>query len=98
MAQTKFPLGQVYITRGVNDEVATDETFAKFVWDSLKRHARGDWGDLCQEDKKENELSLKEGFGSSQPTSMTVKKSGSSPRQTGLPLRFYSQKSIERRW
>jgi len=29
---------------------------------SLKRHANGDWGDLCQEDIEENELSLKEGF------------------------------------
>ena len=28
----------------------------------LSRHLRGDWGDLCQEDKTENELSLKHGF------------------------------------
>jgi hypothetical protein len=28
----------------------------------LSRHLRGDWGDLCQEDKTENELSLKYGF------------------------------------
>jgi len=28
----------------------------------LSRHLRGDWGDLCQEDKAENELSLKHGF------------------------------------
>jgi hypothetical protein len=28
----------------------------------LLRHLRGDWGDLCQEDKTENELSLKHGF------------------------------------
>jgi hypothetical protein len=25
-------------------------------------HSRGDWGDLCQDDKTENELSLKYGF------------------------------------
>lgn len=25
----------------------------------LSRHLRGDWGDLCQDDKAENELSLK---------------------------------------
>jgi len=28
----------------------------------LSRHLRGDWGDLCQEDQTENELSLKYGF------------------------------------
>ena len=57
-----FGLGQVVMTRGVNDKVADDEGFAKFVFDSLKRHASGDWGDLCEEDQKENELSLKQGF------------------------------------
>lgn len=46
------------MTRGVNDLVAENEEFAKFVWDSLKRHAMGDWGDLDEEDKKENEFSL----------------------------------------
>lgn len=58
----KFKLGQLVWTRGVNDKVADDERFAKFVTDSLKRHAKGDWGDMCDEDKQENELSLKEGF------------------------------------
>ena len=28
----------------------------------LSRHLRGDWGNLCQEEKTENELSLKHGF------------------------------------
>jgi hypothetical protein len=28
----------------------------------LSKHLRGDWGDLCQEDKAENELSLRSGF------------------------------------
>jgi len=55
---SKFELGQLLMTRGVNDLVAEDEEFAKFVWESLKGHAAGDWGDLSEEDKKENELSL----------------------------------------
>lgn len=46
------------MTRGINDLVAQDEEFARFVWESLKRHAAGDWGDLAKEDKKENEFSL----------------------------------------
>ena len=59
---TKIPLGQLVMTRGVNDRVADNTQFAKLVTESLARHAKGDWGDLCQEDKKENELSLKKGF------------------------------------
>ena len=59
---TRFTLGQLVFTRGVNDKVAADVQFARFVTESLRRHAKGDWGDLCQEDRKENELSLKKGF------------------------------------
>jgi len=55
-------MGRLLMTRGVNDLVSEDETFAKFVMDSLTRHRRGDWGDLTEEDKQENELSLKEGY------------------------------------
>jgi len=58
---TKFKFGKLMMTRGVNDKVAEDTGFAKFVTDSLKRHIRGDWGEMSQEDKDENELALKEG-------------------------------------
>jgi len=61
-AERKFPLGQIVMTRGVNDLVAENTEFAKFALESLRRHARGDWGDLGPEDKKENELSLRRGF------------------------------------
>jgi len=57
-----FKMGRLVMTRGVNDLVAENEAFAKFVMGSLARHQKGDWGDLGDEDKKENELSLKEGF------------------------------------
>jgi len=58
---SKFELGQLVWSRGVNDEVAKNEDFAKFVLASFRRHASGDWGDMCQEDKAENELALKQG-------------------------------------
>ena len=61
-AATRFSLGQLVFTRGVNDRVADDIQFAKLVTESLKRHVKGDWGNLCQEDKKENDFSLKNGF------------------------------------
>ena len=59
---TAFPLGQLVMTRGVNNLVADDEAFANFVTESLARHVKGDWGELSGEDKAENDLSLKEGF------------------------------------
>ena len=58
---TKFNLGQVVMTRGVNNEVADSSKFAKFALNSLRRHGVGDWGNICQEDKGENELALREG-------------------------------------
>jgi len=55
-----FPLGQLVMTRGVNDLVADDEAFAKFITESLNRHVKGDWENLTDEDKQENKLSLGE--------------------------------------
>jgi hypothetical protein len=54
----KFPLGQIMITRAINDRVADDIEFAKFVMNSLIRHTRGDWGDLCEEDKLLNDRAV----------------------------------------
>lgn len=59
--ESKFPLGQTVMTRGIADRVAVDAKFAEFTMQSLKRHTNGDWGDLCEGDKKENELALKQG-------------------------------------
>jgi len=53
----KFKLGQVVATPGALEELSREE-----ISSALRRHASGDWGDLCKEDKKENELALKEGF------------------------------------
>ena len=53
-----FQLGRVVWTRYINDCVAENALFAEFVLDSLKRHANCDWGELSDEDKKENNFSL----------------------------------------
>jgi len=53
----KFPLGQIVITANANTTLDPAD-----VQQGLSRHAKGDWGDVCPEDRKENELSLKEGF------------------------------------
>jgi hypothetical protein len=57
-----FKTGQLVWTRSVTDRMAEDQKFAIFVTTSLLRHIDGDWGDLCEEDKRENELALKKGF------------------------------------
>jgi len=60
--EKRFNSGRLLMTAGVNNQVAENEAFAKFVTSSLTRHLKGDWGNLSAGDKKENELSLKEGF------------------------------------
>lgn len=53
------PPGQVVATPGALRALqATGQDPFQF----LQCHASGDWGELCQEDKQENEFSLKHGF------------------------------------
>lgn len=54
-----FPAGRIVATPGA---LALMEQANKSPVEFLTRHLRGDWGDLCQDDKAENELSLKYGF------------------------------------
>ena len=54
-----FPAGHIVATPGA---LALLNDANKSPSELLSRHLRGDWGDLCQEDKTENELSLKHGF------------------------------------
>ncbi len=54
-----FPLGNVYLTIGAREALqkANQEPF-----DFLSRHQTGDYGLVCEEDKLENDWSVKEGF------------------------------------
>ena len=54
-----FALGQVLATPGA---LETLEEAGKDPQEFLMRHQSGDWGDLSEEDKQENELSVKEGY------------------------------------
>ena len=54
-----FLAGRLVATPGA---LALLERINKSPLEFLSRHLRGDWGDLCQEDKTENELSHKYGF------------------------------------
>lgn len=55
----RFPLGALRITPGADNALVESGTS---LCDLLTRHARGDWGDLCAEDKRVNEEALRKGF------------------------------------
>ena len=56
---TRFALGQTYITPGAEEALMiAGQTGIEF----LRRHMSNHWGELSDEDERENELSLKEGF------------------------------------
>jgi hypothetical protein len=52
-----FELGRLLITPHAQDELDPADVF-----DGIQRHSTGDWGELDEEDRQENELSLREGF------------------------------------
>lgn len=57
MSAAKFPLGRLVATPNALERIPNPEILA-----ALQRHLTGDWGDVDEHDRKENELSLKEGF------------------------------------
>jgi hypothetical protein len=48
-----FPLGRLFIARFAHQALEPDE-----VQRALLRHANGDWGDVCEEDRLINEQAL----------------------------------------
>jgi hypothetical protein len=56
---TRFALGQTFITPGAEEALQiAGQTATEF----LRRHMSGDWGELSDDDVKENEFSLREGL------------------------------------
>ena len=54
-----FNMGQIVVTKSINDLMATEQKFAVEVTVALQRYAVKDWGNLDEEDKKTNEEALK---------------------------------------
>lgn len=52
----RFSLGQLAVTANASLRLSTEE-----VVTALKRHASGDWGDLCPEDTLANDTALDQG-------------------------------------
>jgi hypothetical protein len=55
----RFEMGTVCVTRGVNNLIADNKEFAKFVHQCFKRFTCCDWGELCESDKRQNDDALK---------------------------------------
>lgn len=55
----RFPLGQVVATPGA---LRALEEANQLPFEFLARHQSGDWGEVCDEDRAENELSVDNGF------------------------------------
>lgn len=51
-----FSMGHVVITSNANANLDRPSVF-----DALRRHENGDWGSLCEDDRRENESALNEG-------------------------------------
>ena len=56
--EPRFSLGQVVATQGI---LALDLALDT-ITHLLRRHQTGDWGEINDEDRRENELSVKQGF------------------------------------
>ncbi len=54
--EVKFPLGLTVMTPGARDSIPPSE-----MLQALRRHARGDWGDLDTEDQRANDRALQDG-------------------------------------
>lgn len=56
MSDTKFELGRVVITPTALDNLDPED-----VYRCLAQHQRGDWGDVCPEDREANDHALTSG-------------------------------------
>lgn len=54
--RANFRLGQLLITPGAKAALPTYDILA-----GLTRHQKGDWGDLCDEDREANDYALEHG-------------------------------------
>lgn len=56
----KLKTGQLVVTCGIFEKMEEDDVFYYFVCDSFLRYLKHDWGDMGEEDKKENDDALKQ--------------------------------------
>ncbi len=57
MPIARFRLGKIVTTANAKSQLTQEDILM-----GIQRHQAGDWGEVSEEDRRENELSLKEGF------------------------------------
>ena len=61
LTKSKFSFGQLVMTPGIQEKiVGIGSSFERFLQFCLIKHSQGDWGSLCDEDKKLNDGALLE--------------------------------------
>jgi len=53
----RFRLGCIVATPNALEHLSHED-----ILSGIQRHQAGDWGDVCEEDRQENELALEKGF------------------------------------
>ncbi len=64
MADQLFPLGRITMTTSLQGQIqeANPGGWEEELQGLIRRHVSGDWGDLDDEEKQENQISLERGF------------------------------------
>lgn len=61
MTGKKFDLGQVVVTKGIDEKMKEDRSFQVFVQVSIGRYVHRDWGQTSDEDAKANNRAIQNG-------------------------------------
>lgn len=61
MTGKKFDLGQVVVTKGIDEKMKEDRSFQVFVQVSIGKYVHRDWGQTSDEDAKANNRSIQNG-------------------------------------
>ena len=61
LSKAKFDLGNICMTSGIAELMEEGKITTNELESILQKHVNGDWGDLCEEDKLENEAALSTG-------------------------------------
>lgn len=61
MTGKKFDLGQVVVTKGIDEKMKEDRSFQVFVQVSIGKYVHRDWGQTSDEDAKANNRAIQNG-------------------------------------